>query len=342
MSDARATARRRGPGSLSAVRAVDRFFFSPLPQQGMVACRIGFGLLLLVAYAARAGRVPELYGPRGLGGWEVAQRVPVVGFGRILDAPFRWLVANPSDAVVWTLYAMLLAAALAFALGAWTRPAGVVLLLLHTLFTARNQYAYTGWAWMAKPFLLYTILAPSGRWLSVDAWRRRRAKAGAGRDAAATDGSAWTGPGWPVRLLQIHLCAMYAVAGWSRLADPGWLNGEMVFVLLTDRRYARFDADWVAWIPWLRPLSYGAFLAEPLAPILLWVPKLGAGMALLLMALHLGLEVLGRLGWWQWLMLTALTVFLPPRWLAVVFDAARRATRACVRRAPPPAPSAGG
>jgi HTTM domain len=297
-------------------RALDRFFFAPLPQQGMVACRIGFGLLLFVAYAARMASVPELYGPRGIGGWEVARRLPDAGFGRLLDAPLRWLVFNPSETLVWALYALLLASALAFALGAFTRPAGIALLLLHSLFVARNQYAYTGWAWMAKPFLLYAILAPTGRWCSIDAWR------GGERAARAADG--WLGPGWPVRLLQIHVCAMYAVAGGTRLTDPGWLGGEMLFVLLTDRSYARFDADWHGWIPLLAPLSYVAFLAEPLAPVLLWLPGLGTVMALLLMGLHLGLEICGRLGWWQWLMMTALLVFLPPRWLERALSPLRR------------------
>lgn len=299
-----------------AARAVDRFFFAPLPQQGMVACRIGFGALLFVAYAARITSVPELYGPRGVGGFEIARRLPDVGFGRVLDTPLRWLVFNPSDTLVWALYALLLVSALAFAVGAFTRPAGVALLLLHSLFVARNQYAYTGWAWMVKPFLLYAILAPTGRWCSVDAWRRR------GRDVSA---EGWLGPGWPVRLLQIHVCAMYAVAGGTRLTDPGWLHGEMLFVLLTDRSYARFDADWHTWIPLLAPLSYVAFLAEPLAPILLWLPRVRTVMVLLLMALHLGLEICGRLGWWQWLMLTALLVFLPPGWIGRALAPLRRA-----------------
>ena len=33
---------------------------------------------------------------------------------------------------------------------------------------------------------------------------------------------------------------------------------------------------------WLEPLSYGAFVAEPLAPLLLWFPPLGVPLAAVL------------------------------------------------------------
>lgn len=285
-----------------STRAVDRFF-SPAPQAAMVACRIGFGALLFVSYAAKLPWVQTLYGPRGMGGHELASRFAEGAFGRDLDAPFRWLLYNGSETLVWVLYAALLVAALGFALGVRTRTCGAVALVLHALFLARNQYAYYGWAWMAKPFLLYVILAPTGRWVSLEAWRRGR---------RAPD---WTGPGWPLRLLRLHVCTMYAVAGWNRLDDPVWRRGEAFFGALTDRRFARFDLDWWPFRAWLEPFSHVAFVAEPLAPFVLWVPGLGAAWAILLMALHLGLEIFANVGWWQWLMMTALLVFLPVGWV---------------------------
>jgi hypothetical protein len=168
---------------------------------------------------------------------------------------------------------------------------------------------------MVKPFMLYIVLSPCGRWVSVDAWRARVVP------------DSWSGTGWPLRLLKLHICTMYAVAGWSRLEDSSWRRGEMFFVAVTDSYSARFDVDWFPLAPLLEPLSYVAFVAEPLAPILLWVPGLGALWAALLFSLHAGLELLLRDGWWQWLMMGALLAFAPPRWLERPLGAIDRAGR---------------
>ncbi len=294
---------RRGPAAW-----IERFF-GPAPQQGMVACRIAFGALLFSSYLWKGPWIEVLYGPAGMGGSELAARLPAAAFGRPIDAPFRWLAATDSLMIVYAAWALLLAASLCFLLGYRTRLSGVLMLLLHASFVARNQYAYFGWAWMAKAFVLYAVLAPSGRWVSIDAWR-------SGRVAES-----WSGVGWPVRLLKLHVCTMYAVAGLARLEDSAWRHGEMVFVAVSDRGFARFDIDWHPFAAWLEPFSYAAFVAEPLAPLLLWVPGLGAVWAVLLLLLHLGLELLTHGSWWQWLMMSALLVFLPPRWLEVPLGA---------------------
>jgi hypothetical protein len=279
-------------------------FFGPAPMQGVVACRIAFGGLLFVVYATRAPWLRMLYGPDGMGGSDLAARVPKAAFGRPIDAAFHWMLAS-TDSLAWMygLWAALLCASLCFMLGYRTRLTGALALLLHAAFVARNPYAYQGWAWMAKPFILYIVLSPAGRWVGVDAWRRREAP------------SPRSGTGWPLRLLKLHICTMYAVAGLARLEDSSWRRGEMVFVAVTDSYSARFDIDWFSLAPFLEPLSYVAFVAEPLAPILLWVPGIGTLWALLLMCLHAGLELLLRDGWWQWLMMSALLAFLPARWL---------------------------
>ena len=177
---------------------------------------------------------------------------------------------------------------------------------------------------LLKPFLLYAVLAPSGRFGSVDAWRR-------GDAAALADPAALRGPGWPMRLLQVHVCAMYLVAGWSRLDSPSWWQGEATFAAVSDLFYARFDADWQAWKVPLALACWAALALEGLAPVLLWVPRVGALWALGLLALHAGLELVDNHGSWQLLMGASLTCFLPAPWLARVLP-----FRASARAAPPP------
>jgi hypothetical protein len=297
---------------------LDRFF-GEAAMQPIIACRIAFGAVLFAAYATRGPWLEVLYGPAGVGGSSLAARMPSAAFGRPIDAPFRFLLASTDSLLlVYGAWALLLLASLCFLLGYRARLAGALALLLHAAFVARNPYAYQGWAWMMKPFMLYVVLSPCGAWVSIDAWRR---------SSVASAERAFVGTGWPLRLLRLHICTMYAVAGLSRLEDSSWRRGEMVFVAVTDSYSARFDVDWFPIAAFLEPLSYVAFVAEPLAPILLWIPGLGALWAVLLMMLHGGLELLLRDGWWQWTMMGALLAFLPPRWLDVPLRRIDRAGR---------------
>jgi hypothetical protein len=138
-----------------------------------------------------------------------------------------------------------------------------------------------------------------------------------------------TGPAWSMRLIQVHVCCMYAFSV-TRLDDPGWLSGEMLNRALTDTRFARLAVDWG---PLEGPLTigtYAVFVLEPLAPRMLWLPRVGAWWAVALLAMHAGLELLTTVGWWGYMMAVGLVPFLPPAWVARPFDwlAARRLARA--------------
>jgi len=49
--------------------------------------------------------------------------------------------------------------------------------------------------------------------------------------------------------------------------------------------------------------------------LLLWVPRVGPWVAVALVSLHLGIEAVSTVGWWNWTMITALVVFVPAAWL---------------------------
>jgi hypothetical protein len=306
---------------------LDRFF-APQPYAAMVACRFAFGAIAFGYFAGRIGLVQEIWGPEGLFGAAFLDRMGIDLPARAREGAFDWLAHNESPALVWALFALGLVASALFALGVLTRPAGAVALVVYTLFHARNPYATTGWSVMLKPFLLYVLLAPTGRFGSVDAWRR-------GDRAALADPAAWRGPAWPVRLLQVHVCAMYLVAGGSRLESPSWWAGEVTFAAVSDLFYARFDADWQVAKPLLEAATYAALVLEVLAPLLLWLPRIGPLWALGLLALHAGLEIVDDHGSWQLLMGAALLTFLPPAWLARFLPRSRAARAA---RSQPPSP----
>jgi hypothetical protein len=76
------------------------------------------------------------------------------------------------------------------------------------------------------------------------------------------------------------------------------------------------DADWQALRPLLALATWAAFALEGLAPILLWVPRVGTPWATALLLLHAGLEIVDNQGSWQILMGASLLYFLPAPWVA--------------------------
>jgi hypothetical protein len=288
------------------VQRLEAWWLAPRRLDALFGARIAIGAVLVAAYAQRAPLVADLFGPAGIGGADLYARVAGVppfhpGIAPVLDV----LRQVRSEVVVLALYALLLASLAAFAAGLWTRSAGAVALALHVAFWVRNPLAFTGWAGFVTGPLLYLVLAPVGRRLSVDAWLRRR------RGLAPLSAIA---PGWPLRLLQIHVCAMYAVSGWSRLDKPDWIDGRMVEIALGSALSSRVAIDWSPVAPLLAGLTWTALALEALAPILLWVPRVRRAWAAALVALHAGLAVLLHLEVWAWsgVMIAGLLAFLVP------------------------------
>ena len=78
----------------------------------------------------------------------------------------------------------------------------------------------------------------------------------------------------PAALLQVHTCAIYAIAGWARVEDLGWLRGHAVFNAMTNSMLSRWLIDWQPFKPVLSAMTWITYGLEPLAPIALWIPRL--------------------------------------------------------------------
>jgi len=293
--------------------ATERFFFAPRAIHALVLGRIIFGLSLFLCYVNRLPDVPDLYGPAGLLGPELATRLDSENLYGNAPAFAAWtnalraIVPAPSLAATWVLTGTLLASSLAFALGFFTRSAGFVALVLHHFFvTALAPYSYWGWSLHIQPLMAYLLCAPTGRFLSIDAWLARRRS-----HTEALPISEWTAPAWPLRLIQIHTCCMYAVSGWARVDDPGWLNGEAVFDAVSVALHAKFAIDWQPFKTLLTIGTYAALLLEGLAPLCLWMGTLGTLFAYALIAMHGSLELTTNLGWWSHIMIASLLCFVP-------------------------------
>ena len=284
-------------------RKLEGFFFASYRQESLYICRVILGLSLFAHYATllAIGKVENTFGPDGLIGARLSAHIPeMTGAARPEDFGFQFLQNFASMETIWFLYFIILAAALLFAVGFKTRWAGGIALLLHLLFHHQNEFAYWGWGDLINPFLMYTLLGNSGRWYSVDAWISEKKW----RPPTAVFGDAW-----PIRLIQLHVTTVYIVAAWARWDDPNWINGTMLYGILVDPLFGRIGSDWLKFKAVLVATCYTSWSIELAAPLLLWVKPTRRAWTILLITLHIGLEGLTLVGYWNFLMLAVLSSF---------------------------------
>lgn len=295
-------------------RRVEDWFLAPAPVQVMVLNRIILGSVLFLHALSRAPEFPRLYGAASAT-WSAPYRqwvdsVLAPDLARALlelVSVLAQLAPGSREVLLMAGYALLLASTLAFALGLFTRVAGVTAVALHMLFVAIHPLAHYGWASMVAPFTLYVVLSRAGDYVSLDDWRRRRRGVGPPLNNMA--------PAWPMRLLQIHVAAMYFHSGFARIDDPLWLEGQALFEALARTLFTRLTFDLHMWSPALMLLTWAVFLLEPLAALFLWIPRLRTLCALALIAMHVVLEILTNVGWWNFIMISGLLAFLPVSWV---------------------------
>ena len=163
------------------------------------------------------------------------------------------------------------------------------------------------WGWSTvMPVLLFLLaISPARNAWSVDAWIAARR----GRPLPMV------APRWTLRLLQVHVMVVYISASWHRFDDPGWINGEMVYAAVANSMYTR--------LPYLDPqpykalfvvLTYATEVIEVVSPFFLWIRRTRIPVAIGLILVHLGLELSATIGYWQFMMMALLWVFLPVSW----------------------------
>ncbi len=272
-----------------AYRATQTWLFDSRPAHAMVAGRIIFGCILFLCYAVRLPDAATLYGVEGFGGPAFIQQL--VPSGTIFQAVYDALGIDwpaPGRMSLSLLYAVAMVCALCFAVGFRTRTTGWIVWLIHVYFyKLRLPLAYWGWPALMQAYMMYVLLSRAGDFFSVDAWLARR------RDGTkALPVSEWLAPAWPLRLLQVHMCAMYATVGWSRIDSSGWIAGHTVFTAVTMSLHSKLVIDWAPFKPLLQLATWFVYPLEPAAVLFLWLPRIGAVFAYSLLAMHVGLEIL--------------------------------------------------
>lgn len=303
--------------------AWQRFFFEAASTSTLAVVRIAYGMVVTVWTATLAPDLDTFFTAGGF-----LPEHPDSRFG------IQLLRFVDTEAGVTALWALLLVAAIALTLGAGTRVAALVVLVLVVSFQRRDPWILNSGDLVLRNLAFFLALAPAGAALSLDRWLRTRRDP---RDAF------WQHPSrapWPLRLIQIELSLGYLFAVWAKARGETWNEGTAVGYALRIDDLVRFapPAFVTEWLPLVNLLTYGTLAVELALAVLVWNRRLrpwvlGAGVAM-----HLLIDLTVQVGFFSYTVLVAYLAFVPPETMDRVVSAVR--TRVGRVADPAAAPSA--
>lgn len=288
----------------AAVRAWDRFFFTPADPTPLALVRIAVGLLLLWSFGWLGTELSSWLGPNG---WAdpalVEATMPPSAWSFWLWLP-SWLITP--------VFALGLLAVLALTVGLGSPVAAVLTWLLVIGTNRRIPVIFFGFDGVMAMWTFYlAVTGACGQALSVDRWlglRTGRLPAGPPVPTVAANLS--------LRLIQLYLCLIYASAGLAKLQGTPWWDGSAVAMLLGNSEFRPFDLTGLASYPELLQLAtHGTIALELLYPSLIWNrgwrPWLLAGAV----GMHLAIALSMGLTVFSFAMIAGNLAFVPPAWL---------------------------
>jgi hypothetical protein len=278
-----------------AWEAWERFWFAPTPTSSLGLLRIAFGVVVFGWTVSLAPDLSAFFSSAGIVGAQPT-------------APGVWGVLGiaPGGGVVVVLYAALLVASVALAVGARTRLAAVVVFVGLLSFERRDPWVFNSGDGLLRVIAFYVMLAPAGASLSIDRWRRERERF-------------WEFPSrapWAMRLLQIQLSVIYIAGVWDKLQGTTWNNGTAVSYALRVSDLAGLPVPgFLSQSPVVvNLLTFGTLGMELALGILVWNRRLRRWILLGGVAFHVAIGWAIRVGFFSVGMLVLYVAFVDPDW----------------------------
>ena len=311
----------------ATVKGWNAFFFSPADPTPVGLMRIAAGLLAFWSLFVFGLDLNDFFGSTG---W--AEPEVIRALGRPLSWSFWFMVPDGWLRALWCGCLFVLAL---FTLGIFSRITAILSWVIVVSTVHRVPIALFGFDQVLSALLLYlAVTASSGEAVSLDRFLRRfrqaRAHAAISRTSRHKESArppiGPDEPGVPaatisanlaLRLVQLHLVLIYAMAGLAKLQGPSWWTGMALWKTMTTGEFAELDfTPLAAWPVLINLLTHSSLLLELLYPVLIWVKILRPLMLAGALLLHFGIAVVS-LGLTEFAlaMLTANLAFVSGSWL---------------------------
>jgi hypothetical protein len=275
-----------------------RFWFEPEETSTLALVRIVFGIATFVWTITLTHDAFAFFSERGI--------LPVQpGYHETGDR-LLWGLLGPfsGDTAIVLLFVALLVASACLVLGLYSRLAALVVFIGLVSLERRNPFVFNSGDALLRIIALYVALAPSGVSFSLDRWRRAKQ-------------TFWVFPArapWPLRMMQIQLSVLYLATAWAKLRGTTWNDGTAVSYALRLEDIGRFtlpvsiaDSELL-----MNFLTYGTLAIELSLGILVWNRVLRPWVLACGVALHLGIDLTLRVGFFGYAILILYVAFIPP------------------------------
>ena len=270
------------PGIKNKVRG---FLLAPQSSIWLAALRIGLGLEIFLYAVSLRGDWLEIFGEsHGLIRRDLTEAIlsadspfiPRVGW--IVDAGAH--IGLSETAVLWSIWIILVVAALFVAVGLFCREASVVAWLLYVCTAKSAEVLSYGVDNFTIIGLFYLAIAPQPDAWSLDSrWRGVQL-----RDASLH--------GLHRRVLQLHMCIIYFFGGIAKCVGRGWWNGTSLWRAMTRAPFDVVPPEILIRVAFLLPmLGILICLTEATYPILIWPQKTRVPCFVGILGMHVGIAL---------------------------------------------------
>ena len=299
----------------------NRFWFSLADPAPLAVIRIAIGLLLVYSHAVWALNSDGFFGAAS---WLNSESVSAIQAGGYSVSALWWV--DDSLTLVAIVHGVALVNALLLTFGLWSRVAAPVAFLLTASFANRNPAALYGFDQVLGFVTLYLCVNPGHGWLSVDRWREfRRREKDAGshgvRDSEIVVSRPSVSANIATRLIQLHLCLIYLVAGLAKLKGAAWWSGVAFWGAIGNLEYQTLDMTWLVDWPMVVSLLTVAALAWEISYAALvwhrWTRPLVLAFGVMV---HAGIAVCFGMMTFGLAMIVANIAFVSPRVIRSLFE----------------------
>jgi hypothetical protein len=283
----------------------NRFWFFPSLPHTSAAMRIAVGILTLGWLVGLSFDLQTLLGPSG---WLPVAKVAQWRGGRgfsLLD-----MIQDPT--LLWIVHGLTMAVVVMFTVGLFTRVTAILSAILVLSYLWRAPMLNGAVEDLLPLLLVYLCIGPCGAVWSLDAWRRGRSPLSSTsvvRYSSLTTIS--------MRLVQVHLTAIYVVMALAKCRGAVWWTGEAAWWMAAGSPESWFNLPWLAEHPYLiSALTHAILAVQLIFPVLVWnrsAPPLMLGLAAISWS---GVWLLTGQASFCLLMLAAHLAFVSPEWLS--------------------------
>lgn len=273
-------------------RRWESFWFAPTSTAALGAFRAIYGLVLALWALSLVPDAGDLVSGEG-----VLARADI---GRV---PWGPLSVSDSPTFATAAVGLLVVTAVGITVGYRSRLLTVIGFVLLVSIQRANPWMIDTGDELLRNFGFLLMLAPSGAALSLDRWRHSR-------------DSFWASPDrspWALRLLQLHVSAVYLFSAVDHLRASHWTNGTAVVDAMQRDDLARFDipsvirdSDIVA-----RILTNGILAVEVALAVFLWHHRTRRWALIAGVGVHLVLEAFFELGFLNLVLVAGYLAFIP-------------------------------